>query len=686
MQSRQDLDPCYGKTMKFFKKDDDDQNQHDPALDELEELITAAHMPPQVEKIALQELDGLSKIGPSTTEYSIGLTYIHYLAALPWNKKTEDTIDLIRAKAILDKNHYGLPAIKERILEHLAVKSLIMNRKPRILVIDDEAVARKNLSHILEKDAYEVMTAEDGRDALTKLSASTFDVVISDIKMPGVDGMEILENIRLGQPDTRVIMVTGYATVPSAVEAMKKGAFSYLAKPFKLDEVRGAVRQALESRTRTQHIRGSVLCFAGPPGTGKTSMGRAIADALGRKFARIALGGLRDEAEIRGHRRTYVGAKPGRIIEEIRRAESSNPVIMLDELDKMGRDFKGDPSSALLEVLDPEQNHSFVDHYLDVPFDLSFVMFILTSNTVETIPGPLMDRMEVLEFTGFTREEKIRIASQFIIPRQIREKGIESAPVVFTEDAVACIVDNYTHEAGTRNLQREIATVCRRIARDIVQCSGPTEAKPNSVTVTTGDVERYLGQRHHYFEVAGEKDKIGVTTGLVLTQVGGDIIFIEAVAMKGKNELIMTGSLGEVMRESAQAALSFIRSHAAAYGIPEDFFENHDIHIHVPSGAIQKDGPSAGITIAMAIFSLLTKKPARRDVAMTGEITLTGRILPVRGIKEKILAAKRAGVKAVVLPARNKAEVADLSVEVTNGVDIHFADAINELIDLVLVE
>ncbi|MBF0506795.1 MAG: endopeptidase La [Nitrospirae bacterium] len=670
--------------MKFFKKRDDDEDQHEAALDELRESITSSHMPPRVEKIALQELEGLSRISPSTTEYSIGTTYIDYLVSLPWNKRTEDSIDLAYAKTILDRNHYGLPAIKERILEHLAVKSLIMNRKPRILVVDDEEVARKNLSHILQKEAYEVVTAVDGREAMEKLSAASFDLVISDLRMPGVNGMEILENIRLARPDTRVIMVTGYATVPSAVEAMKKGAFSYISKPFKLEEVRNAAREALDSRTRMQNIRGSVLCFAGPPGTGKTSMGKAIADALGRKFARIALGGLKDEAELRGHRRTYVGAKPGRIIEEIRRAESSNPVIMLDELDKIGRDFKGDPSSVLLEVLDSEQNHSFVDHYLDVPFDLSFVMFILTSNTIENIPAPLRDRMEVIEFTGFTREEKIQIASQFVVPRQIMEKGIECVPIVFTDDAIASIIDNYTHEAGTRNMEREIATVCRKIARELVQCANSPDARPKTVTIAAEDVPRYLGQGHHYYEVAGEKDKIGVATGLVLTEAGGDIIFVEAVAMKGKKELTMTGSLGEVMRESAQAALSFVRSNAALYSIPEDFFEHHDIHIHVPSGAIQKDGPSAGITIAMALFSLLTRRPARRDAAMTGEITLTGRILPVRGIKEKVLAAKRANVKTVILPERNKAEVDKLAAEVTNGMIIHLADTINEVIDLVL--
>jgi ATP-dependent Lon protease len=672
--------------VKFFKKSDDDQHLHDEALNELQEAIIAAHMPPHAEKIALQELEGLLKTAPSSTEYSIGLAHIEYLAGLPWNKKTEDRIDIIQAGVLLDKNHYGLHAVKERILEHLAVKSLIMNRRPRVLIIDDEEVARKNLSHIFEKDNYELVIAEDGPDALAKLETAAFDVVITDLKMPGGSGMEILEHIRIGEPETRVIMLTAYATVPSAVEAMKKGAFSYIAKPFKLEEVRSTVTQALESRSRVKNIKGSVLCFAGPPGTGKTSMGRSIAAALGRKFARISLGGLKDEAEIRGHRRTYVGAKPGRIIEEIRRAESSNPVIMFDELDKMGQGSKGDPSSALLEVLDPEQNRSFTDHYLDVPFDLCSVMFILTSNTVDNIPPPLRDRMEVLEFSGYTREEKVKIATLFIIPKQIREKGIECAQPVFTEDAVIKIIDSYTREAGTRNLEREIAAVCRKIAKEIVQRADVPVTGPGGVTIAAGDVPRYLGDRRYYFEVAGGKDKIGVTTGLVLTEAGGDIIFVEAAAMKGKKELIMTGSLGEVMRESAQAALSFIRSNANAYGISEDFFELHDIHIHVPSGAVQKDGPSAGITIALALLSLLTRRPARPEVAMTGEITLTGRVLPVRGIKEKILAAKRANIRAVILPARNKVEVEHLDPEVTKGIAIHSADAIDEVIDLALAE
>jgi ATP-dependent Lon protease len=664
--------------MKFFKKSED--NQQEFIIGELRQKIYSAKMPASVEKIAEQELAILTKISPSTAEYTIGITYIDYLVSLPWNKKTEDNLDIARAERILNENHYGLNKIKERVMEHLAVKVLMMNRKARLLVVDDEEIARKNLAHVLTKEEYEVVTAADGEAALRELDSSEFDVVLTDLKMGRIDGMELLDRIRIRTPETRVIMVTGYATVPSAIEAVQKGAFHYIAKPYKLDEVRDTVKRALEKKTLRANTKGSVLCFAGPPGTGKTSLGKTIARALGRKFTRIALGGLKDEADIRGHRRTYVGAKPGRVIEEIRRVESANPVIMLDELDKIGRDFKGDPASALLEVLDPEQNRSFVDHYLDAPFDLSSVMFILTANVLDTVPAPLRDRMEVIEFTGYTQEEKARIASQFLCPKQIREKGLSPDQVVFSDAAVTKIIQEYTREAGIRNLERKIATVCRKIAKESVE-----QGASGSVRITPEAVEFYLGRKKYHFEVIEEQDRIGVTTGLVRTETGGDIIFVEAAKMKGKKELIITGSLGDVMRESAQAALSYIRSNADAFGIPDDFFEHHDIHIHVPSGAIQKDGPSAGITILVALASLLTKRPARRDVAMTGEITLTGRILPVGGIQEKVLAARRARVKTVIVPARNRDDVEELTEEVKKDIDIRLADTITEVVDAVLI-
>jgi ATP-dependent Lon protease len=375
-----------------------------------------------------------------------------------------------------------------------------------------------------------------------------------------------------------------------------------------------------------------------------------------------------------------VGAKPGRIIEEIRRVESTNPVLMLDELDKIGSDFKGDPASALLEVLDPEQNRTFVDHYLDAPFDLSSVMFIVTANALETVPAPLRDRMEVIEFSGYTQEEKVAIATRFLVPKQIREKGLAPGQALFAPGAVETIIQEHTREAGIRNLERKIATVCRKIAKESLAPGGR-----NPVTITPEVLERLLGQRKFRFEVIEEQDRVGVATGLVRTETGGDIIFVEAAKMKGQKELLITGSLGDVMRESAQAALSYIRSNAKDFGIAEDFFEHQDIHIHVPSGAIQKDGPSAGVTIAMAILSLLTGRPARRDVAMSGEITLTGRVLPVAGVKEKVLAARRARVRTVIMPAKNRIDVEELPADVRSHVDIQLVDAVAEVVPLVLV-
>jgi ATP-dependent Lon protease len=665
--------------MKFFKKSEDDHEES--ITGELRQKVAAAHMPDSVRKIAEQELDVIERISPSSAEYTIGITYLDYLLSLPWNRRTEDNLDLGRAERILNENHYGLGTIKERVLEHLAVKVLMMSKKARVLIVDDEEIARKNLAHVLAKEEYDVVTAADGGSALRELEAAEFDVVLTDLRMGGIDGMDLLDRIKVRHPETRVIMVTGYATVPSAIEAMQKGAFHYIAKPFKLDDVRAAIKLALEKKTVRANTKGSVLCFAGPPGTGKTSLGRSIARALGRKFTRISLGGLKDEADIRGHRRTYVGAKPGRVIEEIRRVESANPVIMLDELDKIGRDFKGDPASALLEVLDPEQNRAFTDHYLDAPFDLSSVMFILTANMLDTVPAPLRDRMEVIEFSGYTEEEKAHIASLFLCPKQIREKGLSQDAVSFTDEAVVKIIREYTREAGIRNLERKIATVCRKIAKASVELPGG----PLPVRVTEDSVERYLGRCRYHADVIEEQDRVGVATGLVRTEGGGDIIFVEAAKMKGTKELIITGSLGDVMRESAQAALSYIRSNAGEFGIAEDFFEHHDIHIHVPSGAIQKDGPSAGITILVALASLLTRRPARRDIAMTGEITLTGRILPVGGIREKVLAAKRANVRVMITPARNRDDIEELTADVKADIEIRLVDTVKDAVKAVLI-
>jgi ATP-dependent Lon protease len=650
-------------------------------IEELRQKVYSAALPGPVEKIAEQELSILAKIGPASAEFTIGVTYIDYLACLPWNNKTEDNLDLSRAERILNENHHGLSKIKERVLEHLAVKALRMSKRARILIVDDEEIARKNLIHALTREEYDVVAAANGESALRELDLAECDVVLTDLRMGKIDGMDLLDRIKVRYPDTRVITITGFASVPSAIEAMQKGAFHYIAKPVKLDEVRDTIRKALETRIVRANTKGSVLCFAGPPGTGKTSLGRSIARALGRKFTRIALGGLKDEADIRGHRRTYVGAKPGRVIEEIRRVESSNPVIMLDELDKIGFDFKGDAASALLEVLDPEQNRAFVDHYLDAPFDLSGVMFILTANVLETVPAPLRDRMEVIEFSGYTQEEKTVIASRFLCPKQVLEKGLSPAGVVFTDEAVVKIIQEYTREAGIRNLERTIAAICRKIAKSSFDRHG----QPESVMITPVLVESYLGKRKFHFDVIEEQDRIGVATGLVRTETGGDIIFVEAAQMKGTKELIITGSLGDVMRESALAALSYIRSTADAFGIPDNFFEQKDIHIHVPSGAIQKDGPSAGITILIALASLLTGRPARKDIAVTGEITLTGRVLPVGGIREKVLAARRAKVKTIIVPARNRDDVEELDGNVKKDIEFHLVDNVMEAVHAVLI-
>ncbi len=638
-------------------------------------------MPSHVQQIAERELEMLSKTNPAAAEYTIGLTYIEYLVSLPWHKKTSDNLDLERAEKILDEGHYGLREVKERIIEHLAVKILVMNRKPTILIVDDEEIARNNLEHILKKENYVIATAHSGVEALKILDSSVFDVVLTDIKMDKVNGLQVLEKTKNKYPDTQVIMITGFSAVDSAIETIKKGAFHYIAKPFKLDEVRSVVKQALEKKLSTVSAKGSILCFSGPPGTGKTSLGRSIAEALGRKFARISLGGMKDEAEIRGHRRTYAGAMPGRIIEEIRRAESSNPVLMLDEADKIGQDFKGDPESALLEVLDPEQNQSFIDHYLDVPFDLSNVMFILTANIAYNIQGALRDRMEIIEFSGYTEDEKAMIALRHLVPKQIRQQGLSDYPPEFTAEAISRVINEYTREAGTRNLERQISTICRKIATEFVH----HKESIRNISVTPELVERYLGPRKFYLEVADEKNRVGVATGLVWTESGGDIIFLEAVKMKGKGNLTLTGSLGNVMCESAQAALSFIRSNASLLHIPENIFEDQDVHIHVPAGAIPKDGPSAGVTIAISLISLFLKKPARRDVAISGELTLSGRILPVGGIKEKILAARRAGVKTVILPLKNKVDVENIPQDVKKGLEILLMERLEEIIDKVLI-
>jgi ATP-dependent Lon protease len=539
--------------MEAIKEELGEKDETSVEIKEYKAKIKEKNLPKEALKEAEREIDRLSRMHPSSSEYTVASTYLDWLTSLPWNESTKDKLDIKKVRKILDNDHYGLKKPKKRIIEFLAVRKL--------------------------------------------------------------------------KPESK----------------------------------------------------GPILCLAGPPGTGKTSLGRSIARALGRKFHRISLGGVRDEAEIRGHRRTYVGALPGRIIQGIRRAESNNPVFMLDEIDKVGSDFRGDPSSALLEVLDPEQNFSFSDHYLDVPFDLSKVMFITTANILDTIPPALLDRMEVLHLLGYTLDEKIKIANRFLIPRQREAHGLNSSQISFTNASIKNITTGYTREAGLRNLEREIATICRGVATQIV------EGDKKAVKINIKDIYKYLGPLNYTSEVRARPSKPGIAMGLAWTQAGGMLLFVEATSMKGKKGLTLTGQLGDVMKESATAALSFIRANASEIGISEDFFNKIDIHIHIPAGAIPKDGPSAGVTILTALVSLLTGKTIKKDLAMTGEITLRGQVLPVGGVKEKVLAAHHAGIKTIIMPKWNKKDLEeDIPEKVRKEIQFHFVDQMMEVLKIAI--
>jgi ATP-dependent Lon protease len=448
---------------------------------------------------------------------------------------------------------------------------------------------------------------------------------------------------------------------------------------YDLEKIKERILEYLAVRKLKADTRGPILCFVGPPGVGKTSLGRSIARSLGRRFVRLSLGGVRDEAEIRGHRRTYVGALPGRILQGIRQAGTSNPVFVLDEIDKIGADFRGDPSSALLEVLDPEQNWSFVDHYLGISYDLSRVLFIATANMLEPIQPAFLDRMEVIRLTGYTEEEKLKIAERHLVPKQMRENGVTDENIAFTGEGIRQVISGYTKEAGLRNLEREIAAICRKVAVKVAR------SENGLVTVGPAQVEEFLGARKHFAEELLERDRVGVATGLAWTAVGGDLLFIEVVAVPGKGQLLLTGQLGDVMKESAQAALSYARSWAGTHGMSPDYFAKHDIHIHVPAGSIPKDGPSAGITIGTAILSVLTGQAVNRRVAMTGEITLRGDILPIGGLKEKVLAAKLAGIHTVVMPKLNQRDLAEVPEPIKKGLGFHFVEHMDAVLDLALL-
>jgi ATP-dependent Lon protease len=540
--------------MKAIQKELGEGDDQTKENEELAEKIEAAGMPELVKKEALRELDRLSKMPVAAAEYTVSRTYLDWLIALPWNKRTDEVIDLPLTKGVLDADHSGLEKAKDRILEYLAVRKL------------------------------------------------------------------------------------------------------------------------------NPAVKGPILCFVGPPGVGKTSLAKSIAKSLDRKFVRVSLGGMRDEAEIRGHRRTYIGALPGQIMQGLRRAESKNPVFILDEIDKLGSDFRGDPSSALLEVLDPEQNNTFRDHYLDVPFDLSEVLFLTTANVLDPIPPALRDRMEVLEIAGYTEEEKLSIATEHLVEKQVKNNGLTPEYITFTPAALRQVIRGYTREAGVRNLEREIGALCRKVARR------RAEGNETPIEITPDVVVEMMGAPKFLDEEMDERTKYpGVAIGLAWTPAGGEVLFIEASRMAGGGSLTLTGQLGDVMKESARAALSWLRTHAKEYSIDPDFFKNAEMHVHVPSGAIPKDGPSAGVTMATAMASVMTGRPVRGDVAMTGEITLSGRVLPIGGIKEKVLAARRAGISHIIVPRQNAKNVnEDLTPEVRKDLTIHLVSSIDEVLALAL--
>ena len=668
--------------MQLFKKTKDETTSLHADLDEFQESVVRTELPEDVREFVGKELSRMQNMSPGSAEYTISRNHLQYLIELPWLSMTQDNLDIEHAQTILDQEHFGLPEIKDRILEHLSVRILKNTRKDQILIVDDEVKTCRALAHVLEKEGYGVVEANSGEQALNLILQARFDLVLTDLKMKNIDGLQLLQEAKRVDPHAEVIIMTGYATVPVAVDAIQKGSYQFLSKPFQLDEVRKLVAQALARKKSKLDLQGPILCFVGPPGTGKTSLGISIARALERKFIRMSLAGVKDESQLRGHRRSYVGSLPGRIIQEIKRVGTKNPVFMLDEIDKLGQDFKGDPSAALLEILDPEQNSYFSDHYLEVPFDLSKVMFIVTANTTETIPAPLLDRLELIRLSGYTIEEKQRIAFDYLLPREKAQASLQEYDLQVTPEAVQKIIRGYTKEAGLRNLQRQIASICRKTARSLLQ--NPDKGR-EVISISPEVVEELLGQEQYSCEVPAAKDRIGVATGLAWTPYGGEIMFVEATMMPGKGRLMLTGSLGDILKESAQAALSYVRSNTDLFKVADDLFGSRDLHVHVPSGAIPKDGPSAGLTIAVALLSLLTQRACKRDVAFSGELTLSGRVLPVSGIREKLLAARNSGVATVVFPAKNESDLKQIPEYILRDLSVFCIQDIREILDRVLI-
>jgi ATP-dependent Lon protease len=570
-------------------------------LEELREKLDGLDLPAEARKEVDRELSRLERISRESMESQVIRTYLDTITELPWNTRSEESLDLRKAEAILNEDHYALGDVKDRVLEFLAVRQLKADAERR-----PEAPA------------------------------------VPEAEAPGPERSE---------PSVEITAETPTEGPPARRTAGNE------------DE---------------KVAKGPILLFVGPPGVGKTSVAKSIARAMGRKYVRISLGGARDEADIRGHRRTYVGAMPGRILHGMKQAGTKNPVFLLDEVDKLGVSFQGDPASALLEVLDPAQNDSFVDHYLGVPFDLSEVLFICTANFLQNIPGPLLDRMEVVDFSGYTEREKLMIARNYLIPRQLLEHGLTTEQIELPDEAVSEVITGYTREAGVRQLEREIGKLARKVARKIAT------GEATRLTITREMVDDLLGRPKVHPERAAREDQIGVATGMYYTPVGGDIMFVEASTMRGKGELLLTGQLGDVMKESARAALTYARSHAAGLHIKEDLFGTSDVHVHVPAGAIPKDGPSAGVTMATALVSVLSGRPVRNDIAMTGEITLRGEVLPIGGVKEKVLGAVRAGIGRIVLPKKNEPDLEDLPEEVRKTLEVYPVENLGEVLALTL--
>src|SRR4051812_10770120 len=588
---------------------------------------------------------------------------------------------------------FDLKARLRRVLQFLSRQHEVLKVREKINTQVQEEMGRNQREYVLRQQL-KAIKEELGEIDESGGDLDDFREKIAAVKMPAESekvALKQLDRLKVMQPSSAEYTVTRtylewLVELPWSISTEDKldiqGAREILnSDHYDLEKVKKRILEYLAVRKLKADKKGPILCLAGPPGVGKTSLGRSIARSLGRKFIRISLGGVRDEAEIRGHRRTYVGSLPGRIIQGMKKAGSNNPVFMLDEIDKLGHDFRGDPAAALLEVLDPEQNHTFSDHYLEVPFDLTKVMFVATANIMDPIPPALRDRLEVLEIPGYTQEEKLNISKQFLIRKQLEEHGLSTERVIFEDAAVAEVIDSYTREAGVRNLERELANVIRAVAVLVAE----EKAKEKEI-ISINRVPDFLGPQKYLPEVAERTAEPGVATGLAWTPVGGDILFIEATKMNGKGNLVLTGQLGDVMKESAQAALSFIRSRAKWLGLDENFLEKSDIHLHIPAGAIPKDGPSAGVTMFVSMVSLLTNKAVRHDVAMTGEITLRGLILPVGGIKEKFLAAHRAGIKRVIMPERNRKDVIDIPEQPRKEIEIIFAKRMDEVLPLVLTE